>query len=270
MKFACLLWIFISLGNAFESLGNHVCQSECPPWFVPVNNNDTFSSNCDSWRGAVLCDMNSDTSVVYFTYCMTYDEVNNSTALVSWCPYHYHMPDFQGLYVKLPPIVCDLNEFMCGGLNRTGLLCSNCKAGLGPAVFSYTLPCLKCLDSSYGWLLYIFLATFPTTVMFLVVIFCQIRITAAPMNALIFACQILVCMLNVNPQFYTDNISKPSYYLTVFFLTVYGVFNLDCFHYILPHFCVSSTMTATRALSLEYIVAIPVPVAMLLLEVLHM
>ena len=254
MKFGYLLLIYISLGNALESRDNHVCQSECPPWFVPVNNNDTNSCKCDSWNRMVLCGKNSDTSMVFFGHCMTYDEVNNNT-VVGMCPYHYHKPDVQGLYVKLPQNVCDLNEFMCGGLNRTGRLCSNCKPGLGPAVYSYTLRCLKCLDGGYGWLLYMFLATFPTTVMFLVVIICQIRVTAAPMNALIFSCQILVGMLTTNAHFYTNAMSKPSHYLTTFFLTVYGVFNLDFFRYIVPHFCVSSTMTAIQAMSLEYIVA---------------
>ena len=184
---------------------------------------------------------------------MTYDEINNSMAC-NMCPYHYHKPDVQGVYVNLPQNVCDLNEFMCGELNRTGLLCSHCKPGLGPAVFSYTLPCLKCLDRKYVWLLYMFLATFPTTVMFLVIILCQIHITAPPLNAIIFVCQILVSIVNANPHSYTDTSGHTSY-LVFFLLTVYGVFNLDFLRYILPPFCVSSTMTTIQALSLEYIVA---------------
>ena len=206
----------------------------------------------DSLDGVVLCEQESNASLLYL-YCMTYDEVNNSMAC-NYCPYHYHKPDVQGLYVKLPQNVCDLNEFMCGGLNRTGLLCNDCKPGLGPAVFSYTLHCLECLESGYGWLLYMFLATFPTTVMFLVVLLCRIRITAAPMNAFIFGCQVIVSLIDASPSAYTDA-SKPTYYLAVFILTVYGVFNLDFFRYITPHFCISSTMTTVQALSLEYIVA---------------
>ena len=201
----------------------------------------------------VVCDRNSNSSILQFEYCMTYSEVDNST-VVSNSPYISHRPDVEGLYVQLPQNVCDLNEFMCGGLNRTGLLCSDCKAGLGPAVFSYTLPCLKCLDSGYGWLLYIFLAIFPTTVIFLVVIFCQIRITSAPMNVLIFTCQVSASMINANPYLYTD-VSKPSYYVALFFLTIYGVFNLDFFRNVIPQFCISSTMTTIQALSLEYVVA---------------
>ena len=257
MEFGGLLLLLL-LGVAIASAdGNHSvqdCQAECPTWFRPVNNTGTMSCVCgDSLGGRVLCEQNSNISLL-FLYCMTYDEVNNSMAF-NYCPYQYHKPDVQGLYVKLPHNVCDLNEFMCGGLNRTGLLCSNCKPGLGPAVFAYTLPCLKCLDSGYGWLLYMFLATFPTTVVFLVVIICQIRITAAPMNAVIFACQVLVSITNANPHPYTDA-SNPSYYLTLFLLTVYGGFNLDFFRYIIPHFCISSTMTTLQALSLEYIVAL--------------
>ena len=252
-----LLLLGLLLGVAFASPdGNHseqVCQPECPTWFVPAYNNGTMSCVCgDSLGGAVQCAQNSNVSL-FFEYCMTYDEVNNSMACND-CPYHYHTPDVKGLYVTLPQNVCDLNEFMCGELNRTGLLCSHCKPGLGPAVFSYTLPCLKCLDRGYGWLLYMFLATFPTTVMFLVIILCQIHITAPPLNAFIFVCQILVSLVNASPRAYTDA-SGPTSYLVYLLLTIYGIFNLDFLRYIIPPFCVSSTMTAIQALSLEYIVA---------------
>ena len=261
MEFKGFLLLLLGLlfGVAFASPdGNHssqVCQPECPTWFVPVYKNGTMSCVCgDSLDGVVLCEEESNISLL-FQYCMTYDDVNNSTAC-SYCPYQNHKPDVQGTYVKLPQNLCDLNEFMCGGLNRTGLLCSDCKPGLGPAVFSYTLQCLKCLEGGYGWLLYMFLATFPTTVLFLVVFLCQIRITAASMNAFIFACQGIVSVVDSSPSSYLDAYSKPGYYLAVFLLTVYGIFNLDFFRYIIPQFCVSSTMTTVQALSLEYIVAL--------------
>ena len=252
-----LLLLGLLLSTAIASPdGNHsskVFQPECPTWFVPEYNNGTMSCVCgDSLDGVVLCEQESNVSLL-FLYCMTYDGVHNTTAC-SFCPYHHHKPDVQGVYVKLPQNVCDLNEFMCGGLNRTGLLCSDCKPGLGPAVFSYTLQCLKCVESGYGWLLYMFLATVPTTIMFLVVMLCRIRITAAPMNVIIFVCQVIVGMADASPYKYIDT-SKPTYYLTVLLLTVYGVFNLDFFRYIIPNFCISSTMTTIQALSLEYIVA---------------
>ena len=255
MEFRGLLLLGLVFGVAIASAdGNHseqACQPECPTWFVPVYNNGTMSCVWgDSLDGRILCEQNSNISL-YYKYCMTYNEANDSTTL-NMCP--FHKTDVQELYVSLPRNVCELNEFMCGGQNRTGLLCSRCKPGLGPAVFSYTLPCLKCLDSGYGWLLYMFLATFPTTVMFLMVIICQIRITAAPMNFFIFVSQVLVSLVNSSPYDFTG-VSKPSNYLTLFLLTIHGVCNLDFLRYIMPHFCLSSTMTTLQALSLEYIVA---------------
>ena len=125
-----------------------VSRSVQPGLFQSTTTVPCMSCVCgDSLDGAVLCGQESNISLLY-GYCMTYDEVNNNMAS-NYCPYHHHKPDVQGWYVKLPQNLCDLNEFMCGGLNRTGLLCSHCKSGLGPAVFSYTLPCLKCLDGGY-------------------------------------------------------------------------------------------------------------------------
>ena len=250
MRRGTLLFLFLLFGNAWASPGNHplqACQQECPTWF---DRNGSMTCTCgELLDGTVLCDQNSNSSALHFEFCMTYNGLDNSTVVVS-CPYINHRPN-ESLYVKLPQDVCDLNEFMCGGLNRTGLLCSDCEAGLGPAVFSYTLPCLNCLDSRYGWLLYMFLATFPTTVMFLVIIFCQMRITAAPMNAFIFICQAVSSLINTNPHMYTEI----SNFLLSLFLTIYGIWNLDFFRFIIPPFCISSTMTTIQAMTLEYIVA---------------
>ena len=260
--FYSLLLLFLVVDDAYGSPDNQsqqaVRQPECPTWFYY----NTTSLGCvcgHSLDGVVVCDQNSNTSMLSFQYCMTYvldkhsDFVN--TTVVMRCPYQYHKAHNQGLYVQLPQDVSDLNEFMCGGLNRTGLLCSDCEAGLGPAVFSYTLPCLKCLDSGYGWLLYMFLATFPTTVMFLVIIIFQVRVTSAPMNMIIFTCQVIVNAVNANPYLYT-NVSKPGYHFTMLLLTVYGIWNLDFFRFVTPPFCISDTMTSDQALSLEYIVAL--------------
>ena len=162
----------------------------CPVWMKPKAGLDgTVTCVCeDSLGGIVLCDQSLHTSQLFLGCCMTNDdEGENDSEIVGRCPFSYHRTNFDHLYVTLPQNKSELNTFMCEGLNRTGLLCSQCKPGLGPAVFSYVHQCLECLDSKYGWLLYIFLATFPTTVLFLVIVFFQVRmVTSAPMNAFIF------------------------------------------------------------------------------------
>ena len=75
------------------------------------------------------------------------------------CPYiaHYNTTtnpvDPHVWYIKLPSNVSSLNEFMCGPLNREGLLCGKCKDGYGTALYSYTLKCSKCWGHGYGWVL---------------------------------------------------------------------------------------------------------------------
>ena len=230
-------------------------DSRCPVWMKPkADLNGTVSCVCDaSLHGTVLCDPSLQTSRLLMGYCMTKGEGENDSEVVGECPFVNHRPDFGQVYITLPQNKSELNTFMCGGLNRTGLLCSQCKPGLGPAVFSYTHQCLECLDSKYGWLLYIFLATFPTTVLFLVIVFFQVRIlTSAPMNAFIFMAQVAVNQLNTNPHYI---LLSPSHYLTLMCITFFGIWNLDFFRYIIPPFCASTELTGLQVASLEYIVA---------------
>ena len=230
-------------------------EEECPTWFISQVSNGTVSCKCgDSLGGIVLCDQDSNSSMLNYGYCVTYDESSNTT-VAGWCPYNYHTPDAQhNIYVKLPQNINSLNNFMCGGLNRTGLSCGQCQPGLGPTVFSYTPQCLQCLDSGPGWLLYVFLATFPTTVLFFIIIICQIRITSARLNLFIFVCQVLTCKLNLDPHSFLD-ISAPIRYIAVTLITIYGIWNLDFARYIIPPFCVSTKLSTVQAISLEYIVA---------------
>ena len=245
-----LLLSMTCLGLAQEKRMND--DPRCPVWMKPkVGVNGTVTCVCRlSFDKIVLCDQSLHTSRLLMGYCMTEGEGENDSEVVGRCPFSYHKPDFHQLYITLPQNTSELNTFMCGGLNRTGLLCSQCEPGLGPAVFSFTHQCLECLDSKYGWLLYIFVTTFPTTVLFFVIVFFQVRIlTFAPMNAFIFICQVCANQLNIHPHII---LLSPSHNLTLIFLTLFGIWNLDFFT---PPFCPSSKLTGLQVASLEYAVA---------------
>ena len=231
-------------------------EQECPTWFVPWSN-QTGDCKCGVQTFfslvAVKCDEDSNQSMILSGFCMTYNESTDVT-VVGGCPYNSHKIDYKELYSKLPQNITHLNEFMCGGLDRTGLLCSHCREGLGIPVFSYTLHCLPCLESVSGWLLYIFLAVFPTTIFFLIVIIFQIRVTSAPMNAFIFMCQVLSNFGNAQPYVFF-NVSPIIYFITIVLSTFYGFWNLDFFRYVIPSFCVSDQLTPIQVVALEYVVA---------------
>ena len=245
--------LFASVSGVKQSRRRHV-DAECPTGFIPKVSHGSVSCVCgDPGSEIVVCHQSSNSTRLLYDNCMTYDEKTNNT-LFGQCPFTSREPDRRSLYVKLPKNVDDLNDFMCGGLNRTGLLCGQCQPGLGPAMISYSLQCLQCWDNGSGWLLYLFLATFPTTLLFFIIVFCHFRITSAPMNAFIFACQVLISTFNLNPHVYMD-LSGSLQNLTLTMLTLFGMWNLDFFRYVIPQFCVSSKLSNIQAISLEYIIA---------------
>ena len=258
------LLLILGLPHGFQQETGIVNQTQktaeqkCPTWFVPQISNHTSGCECGvqtfSSDLVVKCDDYSNRSMLRSGFCMTYNESTDVT-VAGRCPYNSHKTDYQQLYVKLPQNVSHLNEFMCGGLNRTGLLCSHCQEGLGIPVFSYTLHCLPCLESFGGWLLYIFLAVFPTTIFFLIVIIFQIRVTSAPMNAFIVICQLFSNMVNIQPHSFLNR-TPYTHIITIVLSTLLGIGNLDFFRYVIPSFCVSDKITPIQVAALEYVVAL--------------
>ena len=118
--------------------------------------------------------------------------------------------------------------------------------------------CLECLGSIYGWLLYFTLILVPVTLFFLVIIACNIRATAAHMNAFICTVQISLYSINsVTSGVFHTNFDK-------FVMTLLGIWNLDFFQYIFPPFCIDENYSTLRVLSFGYINAF-YPLALLII-----
>ena len=221
----------------------------CPSWFIPINNS---SDRCKCGEPiqrpgrVVRCNPNTNQTRVRSGYCMDYDK---GEVFVGKCRYSNFTANFYGMY-EPPQNAATLNHFLCGGLNRTGVMCSQCEKGLGTAVFSYSMQCLPCMSGSLGWTLYMFLATFPTTILFLLVLILQCRcITSGPMNAFILACQLGISTVNYGI------IPLKSKNLVLGLFTVCGIWNLDFFRYLLPPFCASDEISPLHVVTLEYVVA---------------
>ena len=181
---------------------------------------------------------------------MTYSCERNST-YVGRCPFgsqprYYITQD----YVELPDEASEINDFMCGRFNRTGLLCSRCSDGLGVATLSYEHYCLECWNSLQGWALYFFLILFPPTLFFFAVILFQVKITSAEMNFFIFISQLV--SVDVNQSSFMHKRTG----LNVSVITFYGFWNLNFFRFVFPTFCVSNTLSQIHVLALDYIPAL--------------
>ena len=110
------------------------------------------------------------------------------------CPYYQHngynvtTPG----YTQLPRNLSQLNDYMCGPLNRKGLVCNKCADGFGPSVTSFGYKCANCTDAWYGVPLFLIIEFVPITVFYLVILVFQISVTSAPMPCFIMFAQWVV------------------------------------------------------------------------------
>ena len=102
----------------------------------------------------IVCSDNGP--LLQFGYCATYSE-DTGLVTVAKCPYlqlndnMYHMTIIkQDYFIQLPKILAELNDSLCGPMNRKGIVCSECIDGFGPSVTSIGYKCVNCSDAWYG------------------------------------------------------------------------------------------------------------------------
>ena len=111
-----------------------------------------------------------------------------------------------------------LNHALCSRYNRQGFMCGECVEGHVPAVYSYTVDCVQCLEYRYNWLKYLAVAYLPLTVLYFIVLALSISVTSGRMVAYVALCQIVTTPAVV--QFYSvNNVNNPDFPYTLTFLT---------------------------------------------------
>ena len=198
-------------------------------------------------------------------FCMTFDEESNTTYMGK-CPYN-SLEFHGGGSVHLPHNTLELNNFMCnvsnftghhyfcGQQRRHGMLCSKCENGLGPAMMLYTHPCIEC--QWYGWLLYLALSFVPATFLCFLIIILRINILSPSLNAVVILSHVVASHVNQMPCRFLYSADKNHLAtLVLYILTIFGLFNMDFFIYIVPPFCISNTMSTLTVIAMDYAVAL--------------
>ena len=229
-------------------------SSSCPPWFFPdPSSNDTCRCG-KSIHGAVKCNETLQESAILDCYCMTYNE---STGVVAG-PCFYDCDNIpkgheDTLYHPLPHHVEDINSAMCGHLHRGGQLCGSCEEGYSPLVYSYDLQCFNCTDSHYNWVKYVTAAFIPLTVFYVIILWCRVSATSPQLYAFVTFSQAIA--ISANLRIMLAAIAKyPKIGTLVRTITaVYGIWNLDFFHTLIPHICLE--VNTLQALALDYAIA---------------
>ena len=240
---------------------------QCPLGFEPAqycsSGNETRSCKCrKDLNPHIKCDEEKQQLYLRIGYCMSTYNDTDMTVVIGGCPYIHPSARNSSKfpYFPFPPnmTASEVNGYMCGEMNRTGRLCGRCENGTGPSVFSPYLKCVRCLDSSYGWAVYLAAEFIPLTVLVLLVILFRIRLCADYMNALVFFCNIgSASLLYFGPVIIFSSLPSNSERSAVsILLSTYNIFNLQFFQNFFPPLCISEGMTNMEVLALRYLVAL--------------
>ena len=194
-----------------------------------------------------------------FGYCATYDEETRLLHIAN-CPY-YPLSDYNVAaprYIELPTNLSQLNEYICGPMNRKDVLCSECADGFGPLVTSFKYKCANCTNAWYGVPLFLFLEFVPLTLFYLIIFMFRISVTSPPMPCFILYCQLIVVVtdlsiygecLSYGKIMFAENRNLRFYVKII--ATFHGIFNLDFFCLLLPPFCISSQLKSIHIRSIS-------------------
>ena len=251
-------------------LYDHAVQVEVERNTVAENNNSCFrvwnelkklhivkyhssssSSNCSRKVDVLRC------------YCLTAatdSSTSTATAVMHYGIGHCLYGCFKTNYVDTEYLTVDFSDLqngVCANFNREGLLCGQCIANYSPPVYSFTLRCVECQNTTL-WkriLLYITVAYGPLTVFLLLIIVFTISVNTAPLHGWIFVCQIIAASNHMRILTTAAEYGYITKYLYKVVGTIYGIWNLDFFRSLYPPFCLHSSLNTLQVMSLDYLIA---------------
>ena len=215
-----------------------------------------YGSNCKScFRDTKLSICTENASYLHVDYRLF---LSNDTQVLGHSIFERSAKNISAvdlIFQELVHDVDELNKQMCSGIHReTSKFCSRCEKGYAPSPYTYYgIPCTKCSKDSPGWLFYILLElSFPTLV-FLVSLLLRIRITSGCMIGFIFYCQVVANTLS--DPYYHFVLSTKNRRFTNTILSLYGLWNMDFFRFLIPKFCVSPHLRTLDVVALGYVSA---------------
>ena len=253
------------LSNQLSSISYYQNSTECHAWFY--HKSPTSECQCLP-KPHFICDGKGNNTYVDSFYVLTFDREMNvvSASKLNTYRFFHHTNATKPGYRLLPQNISELNDIMCGPLNRKGYLCRDCIDGYGLAMTAFEHPydCYKCSGNWHGVILYLILELIPVTLFYLVVLVFQFRLTSAPMTSFIMYSQLIVIEFFYPWEDNYENNMTLNFLFTEagnlravnkLILVFYGIFNLDFILPALPPFCITSYMKLNHRPILGYITA---------------
>ena len=223
----------------------------CPPGFLSANKSCLCKPD-PSFSGKIKCsDENGNFSSqrlreeIWIGY---YNVSGTVTYVAGESPFTFYS-DLNDSQLQLD--YSDIEGGQCGPQHRNGVLCAQCENGYCPAINSWAFDCVYADNKQkYGLLIYILTELFPLTIIFILLLLLNIRLTSGPANAFIFFSQTITATF----QLYFVR-SQRFQKVTKAWVVVYSVWNLR-FHEIFPDYCLDGINNFASVIALEYATAL--------------
>ena len=212
----------------------------CPTWFICNDTESSGKCHCGPrYQDLLICDDKNMISAVLNCYCVT--KRDNETYL-GLCFYNCDRPaDSKGRLNSYHKVSgeTDVNKFMCGRFNRTGISCGQCADNTSPLVLSYNLSCVHCPDGQKNWWKFVVFGFVPLTVFYFFVVFFNINVTSSHMHGFVLFSQVLSVPALVRIILLAIE-GFPLFVKALKFTEpLYSLWNLDIFRSILPDICLN-------------------------------
>ena len=162
-------------------------------------------------------------------------------------------------YVPLPMRRKDLNEYLCGDLNRTDTLCGRCIEDYAVAVNTPSYKCVPCKDipvTTFVKRLFAYIGLTYGTIflLFLGIIFLNFKLTSgAVMGFVLYAQMVGSEVFSLKPNAVVSN--KHYEQVEQAYTAIYGIFNLNSLSFLMKPFCLNEHFNTLDVICLDYAIA---------------
>lgn len=262
ITFPLLVWQ--SVEDSSVILSTRVSLSCCPPGFAlsPEQQRCVCSTRLDPSNRLHLkwCSTRQLLARVEHGYWLGYLNSTNTQACgnqllhVAKCPVGFCAYSESRVGLTLPKSATKeaLDNVICGGTSRTGVLCGECRTGFASSVNVYGAPCIDCASdaiSQVGWLVFLITEALPLTICVVILLIFDIDLLSGPLNSYLVYTQFIAAInsVNIRGPFLNDasgnlTANKP---LALYAIGLVSVFNAQFFSAILNPFCLSPTASFT-------------------------
>ena len=178
-------------------------------------------------------------------------EITSNHFRTAQCPVGFCRKNDKRIFLPEFASINELNKTVCNK-KRHGRICANCTNGT--SVFYHTQNTFDCIEDkhcSWGIVLYFISEIVPVTILFLLVILFDIKLTSGALNPFIFYTQIFET-LTINAIPFDD---KASVILEILNFIV-SFFNLEFFEHSRLSFCLFKGATSLNIIAFNYVTVI--------------